>query len=246
MANGAYFTGQGDYIDIFSPSNRAKWKAAGMYDTPEAFFDKAVTAVEDEVLKVLEPTAGRWVGWVEGHHWFNHLDGTTTGQRFARELGGTYLGDCGFVRIDFRKPRSGRSTHTKIIIHHGQGSASSGLLAARKYELQARSFNAQLFFIGHHHNSFVYRFPMLDITDTGQPHLYHVTRAIVLTGSFMRGYMEGSRLGDRPAGGYVEKAFMPPRRPRRTSRNPYTQNCACRGRAGKSCGRAGVHVSWYN
>jgi len=165
--------------------------------------------MEEAVLKVLAPSKGRWLTLVEGHHYYPHLDGTTTGQRFARELGCRYGGDSVMMRLTFHND-NGSGTNTKLFIHHGHGGGSTLAGPIAKYERFAAHNSAQVFFIGHHHRIMVVPFDALDITDQGDPVLYHHTRAIVLTGSFLRGYMQGNTFGERPQGTYVEKFMLPP------------------------------------
>ena len=209
VENDCWFIGMGDYIDFARPSVRRRLKAEDD-DVTEVILDRAATAFEDDVLRILRPTKGRWLTLVEGHHFYQHLDGTTTGQRFARELGCRYGGDCVMLRLTFRRAHDAGSVNTKIFVHHGHGGGATLAGPIAKYERFAAHNSAQVFFIGHHHRVMVVPFDSLDITDKAEPVLYHHTRAIVLTGSFLRGYMQESKHGDRPQGTYVEKMMLPP------------------------------------
>jgi len=203
-----WFIGMGDYIDFARPSARRRLKAVDD-DVTEVLLDRAATDLEDAVLDALAPTRGRWLTLVEGHHYFQHLDGTTTGQRFARELGTTYGGDATMLRFTFKRP-TGAAVTTKAFVHHGHGGGSTLAGPLAKYERFAAHNLAQFFFIGHHHRLMVVPFDALDMTDKGAPKLFHHTRAIILTGSFLRGYMQGHSIGGRPQGTYVERALLPP------------------------------------
>ena len=212
LEHGAYFIGMGDYIDFLSPSNRSRLQSAALYDTASMVVDRAATSLEQDVMDILAPTRGRWLGLVEGHHYFNHLDGTTTGQRLAKFLGCTYGGDSMLMRLTFRRQagQGSAALNSKIFVHHGHGGSSTpGGPLARLVRLSAH-INAQVFFIGHYHQVLVYPFDQLDVTGRGTPRLYHNTRAIVLTGSFMKGWMQGNQVGGRPVGSYVEQGLMPP------------------------------------
>lgn len=209
LEQGAVFVGMGDYIDFASPSNRARLKAAGMYDTAEQVIDDAATALEEGVERILEPTQGRWLGLVEGHHYYPHLDGTTSGQRLARFLGTTYLGDAGFLRLTFRYD-TGQGVNLKVFVHHGHSGATTPGGVLTRLQRFAAHISAQLILTGHVHQVIAYPFDELDITGRGDPYLFHNTRMLVATGSFMKGWMAGSNIGGRPAGGYVEQKMMPP------------------------------------
>lgn len=216
VENGCYFVGMGDYIDFLSPSNRQRLKEAAVYDTAEQVIDNAATELEQAVQKALAPSVGRWLTVVEGHHYFNHLDGTTTGQRLAQFLGCQYGGDCTLLRLTFKlftkAGAPGVATNTKLFVHHGHGGATTigGILTALERKLLAAFPSVQLFFIGHFHQVIPDLKDALDVTDRGVPKLYHYTRGIVLTGSFMKGWTQGNRVGNRPQGSYVEQRMLPP------------------------------------
>lgn len=208
MRLGAYYIGMGDYSDFPSPSNRRRLLEAGLYDTASDVIDRAAGRLEEELMEVLAPTRGRWLGLVEGHHWFQHLDGTTTGQRFARFLDCTYGGDSMMIRFTFRD--NNHAVATSIFVHHGHGGSStlSGMLP--KLERFAARNDAQVFFIGHGHTLRVSPFDQLRITERGAPKLIHRTRAIVETGSFLKGWMQGSSVGGIARGHYPEQKLLPP------------------------------------
>lgn len=204
----AVFVGMGDYIDFASPSNRKRLREAGLYDTAEQVVDDAATRLEEDLYDILKPTRGRWLGLVEGHHYFPHLDGTTTGQRLANYLGTHYLGDAGYLRLTFRQTTVG--ANLKVFIHHGHSTATTpGGVLVRLQRFSAH-INAQLILTGHVHQVIAYPFDELDMTERGEPRLYHHTRMLVATGSFMKGWLQGSNLGGRPSGSYVEQKMLPP------------------------------------
>jgi len=206
---GVTWFGSGDYIDFLSPSNRRALRASGIYDTAEAAIDRLATEIEDELFDILRPTIGNWAVLVEGHHWYQHLDGTTTGQRLAKFVGCAYGGDGVFMRLTFRD-HSGKATTTNLVLTHGSGGINSAGAAFNKYEKAASAWDAQVIIVGHHHQVGIHKFPIMKLNSSGIPHMYHENRAIVLAGSFMRGYLEGSEMGGRPAGSYVEQAFLKP------------------------------------
>jgi len=120
------FIGMGDIVDILSPSNRQRFAAAGLFDSAHQFFDDAVTRLEEEILEVLLPTRGMWIGLLQGHHYYTHLDGTTSDTRFAKWLDCPFLGDCAIVRLHFQEQTEGkgkRHQSIKMWVHHGAGGA---------------------------------------------------------------------------------------------------------------------------
>ena len=86
MAHDVWFIGMGDFIDFLSPSNRERLQAAVFYDTAKTVIDRAASSLEDKLLETIRFTRGRWLGVLQGHHYFEHSDGTTSDTRFAKAL----------------------------------------------------------------------------------------------------------------------------------------------------------------
>ena len=78
MEHNALFIGLGDFVDLGSPSERKNLSAADLHDTTQQRIDNAATRDEEELMDVLRPTKGRWIGLLQGHHYYHHLDGTRT------------------------------------------------------------------------------------------------------------------------------------------------------------------------
>ena len=107
VANDFYFIGLGDYVDVMSPSNRRKWAEAGFYDSVREAMDEKMDRVGKEIQRILEPTKGRWLGLLTGHHFHEFQDGTTTDTRLAAYLETKFMGDGAAVSIlEFKHPRS--------------------------------------------------------------------------------------------------------------------------------------------
>lgn len=75
------FIGLGDYVDVASPSNRQKLRAAGLYDNVEKALDEICHQHVEHFLKLVKGTEGLWLGLVEGHHFWNFPDGTTSSRQ---------------------------------------------------------------------------------------------------------------------------------------------------------------------
>ena len=79
VEHGAYFLGMGDMIDFASPSNRQALRAAALYDNAQQVIDDAARNLVHELYEtVLKPSKGRWLGLLEGHHFTQFRDGTTS------------------------------------------------------------------------------------------------------------------------------------------------------------------------
>lgn len=209
VEQGCYFIGMGDYVDFPSPSNRRKLLEAGLYDTAEDVIDRAATMLEDELFDyALKPSVGRWIGMLEGHHWYPHLDGTTSDTRLARKLGATFLGNSAMIRLTFRKDHEGMNC--VIWCHHGHGSGMTVGAGLNKLEKLSSYFGADIMLMGHYHRLSAAPIDRIEVTSRGTPHLYHKTRLLVQTGSWMKGWLEGGERGGRAQGGYPEKGMMAP------------------------------------
>jgi hypothetical protein len=214
MHNDAWFLFMGDAHDVFSPSNRRKYANSAFYDNVTGWLeDKMAEDIEYLFEDVLKPTAGRYLGWVEGHHLHEFTDGTTTDTRLCQKLAAPFLGTCGFMRVTFEDANAngsrGKSMDCDMWVHHG----SRGTATINTLKKIAGSFSADLFFMGHANNLEVKKMPQLELGGRGK-HLYLKSRdrALVATGAFDKGYQVHSTAGltDRPRGGYVEQGAMIP------------------------------------
>ena len=138
MERNALFIGLGDFIDFMSPSNRERYAGSNLYTNAKETVDRIATILEDEIMHVLSPTRGRWIGLLQGHHFFEHLDGTSSDTRFAEALDTRYLGDSVLGRIRFRDEH-GAGTTIKVFAHHG-GSATTANGAMTKLKAQKASY----------------------------------------------------------------------------------------------------------
>lgn len=208
LANNAYFIGMGDYVDVASPSNRQKWKASGFYDSVhQALEDKAEEHRQD-FLRTVKGTEGRWLGMVEGHHFWEFMDGTTTDTRLAKDLGAPFLGTCGIIRLRMKKPNSNARLTTDVWVHHGFGSGQTQAAPLNKLDKITGSFDADLYLINHYQRRGAVPKDYLYANRKGI--IRHKTKYLVATGGYMRGYTQGSSQGKVKRGSYVEQAMMPP------------------------------------
>lgn len=213
VAHGAYYVGMGDMSDVASPSNRAVLKAARLYDTVQDTLEEGAEATLEELMEILEPTRGRWLGMVEGHHLWEFEDGSTTDTRLAEYLGCRFLGDAAFITA--RLPAIGQRKQpiVKLTAWHGEGGGGTIGAPLNKLERQVGDRDADIYLMGHYHKAEAVKKPRIGTTGGergGDPKIVHKDHLLVVTGSFLRGYMQGSKRNGRPGGGYVEKAGMSP------------------------------------
>lgn len=209
MNHGCYFVGVGDYCDVMSPSNRAAWLRANadFYDSFKEAVDDKMEQQRKEIQRILEPTQGRWLGLVRGHHWHKFEDGTETDTRLANYLGCQFLGDAGVIFIGMGP------VEARIMLWHGSGSGQTAGAMLNKIENGAKRWNVHVALMAHQHQKPAKADVMMDfgVDAKGNKILTHQNRYYVGAGSFLRGYLVGNKnaLGI-PTGSYVEKAMMPP------------------------------------
>ena len=200
----AWFIGMGDYIDFLSPSNRQRLTSAGLYDTADAVIDaKAHELVEEVFETMLKPTVGRWLGLLEGHHFFE-FQGSTSDMELAVMLECPFLGTSAYVKL----------TPSGVVIyaHHGQG---GGILPAsglnKLYHHSAGLHGADVYLMGHNTKLGVTRLSRPTPNwDKDTPDLTHTDVLLVNTGGFSKSNIVGHKIGRIPRGDYAEKGMMTP------------------------------------
>ena len=213
VEHGAYFVGMGDMADVASPSNREALRAARLYDTVRDTLEQGAESTLEELKELLEPTRGRWLGMVEGHHLWPFEDGTTTDTRLADFVGCRFLGSAGLITA--RLPAEGQHKQPilKISAWHGEGGGGTLGAPLSKLERMVGDREADIYMMGHYHKALAAKKPRLGSIGGergGDPRIVHKDLLLVVTGSFMRSYLQGSKRDGRAGGGYAEKAGMSP------------------------------------
>lgn len=217
VANNAYFIGMGDYIDFMSPTNRERLRGANLYDTSQKVIERSSRMLVDEIYeKALKPSRGRWLGLLEGHHFSDFADGTTSDMKLCDMLETHHLGTNAVVRLLFERGKTqdkpAGSGSYLIWAHHGNGGGQTTGASLNRIEKMIKGFEADLYLMGH--DTKIAHAPIDRIEAifprTGAPRLLHRPKNIASTGGFMRGYVVGSRHGRVPRGGYVEQGMMNP------------------------------------
>lgn len=212
MKHNAKFIGMGDYIDLLSPSNRAKWKSAAMYDSVQTAMQERASKLTDDFLQLVKGTEGNWLGLHHGHHYFEFDDGTTSDTRIAKALHTSYLGTCAFTRLRFKAKTNHRSVTCTLWSHHGNGNGVMPHSALNKLYHIMHSFEADIYLIGHQTKKPVVKMPRIYMGENLPYRLVNKNKVLAGTGGFTKGYEQGSKhySGAYVEGSYVEKAMMAP------------------------------------
>ena len=212
----ALFLGMGDYIDPIAPSNRAGIDAIRpkLYDSTVDMLDKAADGAVSELMELLAPTQGRWIGALKGHHYWTFQDGNTTDCKLADFLGAPFLGDCAALFIDLVRNGDSKGKHAgKFVIWaaHGHGSAQTDGAIISKLERAATDFVADIYLMGHFHRRFGLKKQRINWRREGRQHqMIQQQYVIANTGSYLKGYVPGSKRSGKPTGTYVEQHLLRP------------------------------------
>lgn len=206
---GAYFLGMGEYFDFTSGSQRGITRGLRASTLDE--LDKFRREQVEKFAELLKGSKGRWLGLLEGHHYWEYQDGTTTDQHLCRLLGAPFLGTSALIRIRL----SGRDAHgcdVTVFAHHGTGASRKQGGALHRVEDLLSWIEADIYLLGHAHTKV--NSPVDRLYRTPGGHLYHRTKLIARTGAFLRGYLSQKPQDlTKPAhlsrGTYVEQALYP-------------------------------------
>lgn len=155
------FIGTGDYLDLMSPSNRARYRASGLYSsTLRTLRDLAVEPTVRQTYELLGPhLTGETVALCQGHHWM-HFDEEglkdESGQEhfhsdkwLAAMVGAPFVQGAVLVKFVFPSGRIYR-----ILATHGQGNGASLSYGINKLDKQSSSWEAiDAFAMGHSHKA---------------------------------------------------------------------------------------------
>jgi hypothetical protein len=209
VADGCWFIGMGDFLDFMSSSNRQRQMEAGLYDTARTIIDDAAYQLVEKVKAVLKPSVGRWLGLLEGNHYWVFDDGVTSDQYLCQYLNAPFLGTCGSVQVRFGNDHR-KSITCEIFAHHGYGGGTTPGAILTKLMKAMMAFEADIYLMGHQHQLVTAKPDRLYNTHAVNPRSVARQRLLVGTGSFMAGYKQGSRYAGRPHGSYVEQRVLQP------------------------------------
>lgn len=200
----AWFIGMGDYIDFLSPSNRQRLTSAALYDTADAVIEeKAHELVLEVYNNLLKSTRGRWLGLLEGHHFFE-FQGSTSDMHLAELLECSFLGTSAYVQVN--------PSGVVLYVHHGQG---GGMLPAaplnKLYHQSAGMHGADVYMIGHTTKLSAARLSRPRPNwEQATPDLTHSDIFLVNTGGFSKSNIVGHKYGRIVRGEYAEQRMLTP------------------------------------
>ena len=198
------FIGLGDYGDVASPSNRQRLKSAALYDSVMEALEEAAERERQVFMEAIQGTEGRWLGLLEGHHFYEYADGSTTDLRITEDLNTRHLGSSCLVEVSNKEGPEGRHLRHP---RHGLGVCRAAA-PITKLERISRGIDADIYIMGHMSKKATVPVDRLYVRPDGS--LTHRTIMFAGSGGFSQGYTQGSKQGRIPRGSYVEQGMMTP------------------------------------
>lgn len=215
------FLGMGDYDDIGSSSERKILLDTNLHDSTTKSLEKLYSTRTDALIKEIGFMDGSLIGLMEGNHYGQYGDGTTTTQRMCQALSTKYLGVSTFIRLSFCSGYKRASID--IWAHHGKGAARLVGGSINRVQQMGEAAQADIYIMGHDHKKGAVPSSKLYLTHGGTPNrlaLHHRKQLYIRSGSFLKGYEENeaSYVADgamNPTDLGVVKIEMTPRRGRK-------------------------------
>lgn len=209
---GAYFLGMGDYLDLSSATERKVFKT--LRDSTQLNLDQKIRQDADDLLEIMRPSIGSWIGLLTGNHTWNFQDGTNLDQYLCRGLDCDYLGDFALLRIVCKdSPANHPEGDLIVVAHHGTGGGTTIGGQLLKPEQLLKWTQADLILMGHTHAKIIGGLDRIYVTPDGKTS--HRTTMVARTGAFLKAYagtepFDLSEPAYLSAGSYVEKRAMMP------------------------------------
>ena len=188
----AYFLGMGDYVDLASSSERNALKDGRFHDSTIQTIEDLYMQNTRGLVADLEFMRGRIIGMIEGNHYGEFKDGTTTTQQMCRLLDCKYLGVSAFIRLSFQY--ANRRKSIDIWAHHGKGAARLIGGSLNTVQQMGEQAEADIYCMGHDHKKSAGTTSKLVLSrGGGSVKVVHRQQLYVRTGSFLRGYVDGKQ-----------------------------------------------------
>lgn len=181
------FLGTGDYDDMASTSEREILGHRALHESTRDTLEDVYTRHVVRFAKEIQFMKGHFIGIMEGNHYGEYQNGTTTTQRLCEVVRAPYLGACTFIYLELEL--YGHKTAVRIFAHHGRGSARLTGGSINKVQQMAEIAEADIYMMGDDHKMVGGTSSRLTLVPF-KGHLYLKERKMVYlrTGSFLKAY----------------------------------------------------------
>ena len=192
-----YLLGMGDYDDLASASERDILTDRKLHDSTHQTIEGLYRKHTERLIKELSFFDRKIVALLEGNHYAEFQNGTTSTQLMCEKLHCKYAGVSTFIRLSFiptmRRKVQRATMNVDIWAHHGKGAARLVGGSLNRVEQMAECSTASVFLMGHDHKKSVAMKTRLRLVgpSSGELRLSHDKIILGRTGSFLKGYEDG-------------------------------------------------------
>jgi hypothetical protein len=202
-----YFLGMGDYDDLASGSERQILVNKALHESTITTLEDLYRKFTDRFHHEVSFMEDRCIGLLEGNHYGEFQNGTTTTQKLAELMKCKYLGVSSFIRLSLHsrcKPTN--TSSVDIWAHHGKGAARLVGGSLNRVEQMLEAAECDIALMGHDHKKSVGLKTRLSLNSSGGNGGLKLHQRKILfarTGSFLKGY-------EPEAKSYIADAAMNP------------------------------------
>jgi hypothetical protein len=186
-----YAIGMGDYLDMASTSERCEIRKANLHETTiqsleDIYREKALEFVEE--IKFMK---GKIIGMIEGNHYAEFQNGTTSTQFMCEKLGCKYLGAASAIRLFFHSVGHKRTAHIDIMAAHGSKTASQIGGSINQVVKLSEVCISDIFLLAHDHKKAVGMQSVICLTGNKAESIRvkSIKQLYCRTGSFLQSYV---------------------------------------------------------
>lgn len=192
------FIGIGDWNDFAAWGDRKKIRNASLHESTIQRLDDAALKDCQRMMDELAFTKGRWLGLIQGNHrweftYVSGLEGKSSDDYYAEQLGTKNLGDAGYVRVGLQAAGNKR-TSLDILLYHGRaGGKLAGSTINQMEDLTSVFPACDIYLSGHDHRKVAVPLSTLWVGDCCSQglKLKQKRQWLIRSGSFLRGYVDG-------------------------------------------------------
>jgi len=184
------FLGMGDYVDLASTSERDLLHSKKLHESTLMTLDNIYKKHSDKFVKEIEFMRGNLIGLIEGNHYAEIGNGTTTTQRMCDAMNTKYLGVMSVIRLSFSYKTMYASVD--IVAHHGRGAGRMLGSSLNGVQKMAESVHGNIYLQGDDHRKLVGMTTKLEISGRdSEIQLKHKKQLFLRTGSFLKSHEDG-------------------------------------------------------
>jgi len=186
------FLGMGDYVDLASTSERDLLHNKNLHESTLKTLDNIYKKHADKFVKEIDFMNGKLIGLIEGNHYADLGNGTTTTQRMCDAMNTKYLGCMSVIRLTFIYGKTNKSS-VDIVAHHGRGAGRMLGSSLNGVQKMAESVHGNIYLQGDDHRKLAGMTTKMEINSTlnGEIILKHKKQIFLRTGSFLDSHKDG-------------------------------------------------------